>query len=1011
MTSGPPTGKVVELNRLDGGTVRPEAIRVLPILRGIAQKRIAALATQLFGGVDDALFDLAERANNNQAQARFFDGMREVRRKRQQAEAQLQEQIARNLADFEAGRVAPTAEEALSETSQRGKDELALVDEAELEETLAINAMVDKTDTRLNRQIYALNQRFGALLGGRKIDNANNPIGPKLLSRAFGHAVREFEVDLQVKLIVLKLFERHVLAGLDQLYDEANLLLIQAGVLPELRYQVSVSRRADARPATPGSSEDKASSAAESALQEASQALSEAIDAPSASHTDVEIMSLVGELRGLLSARRGPSVGASTGGARGAGGNVATPSPRELLNALSLMQSELTAHQQAGNIDPLQVKQSLISQVRQLGGHAGQATHLGSDEDTIDLVGMLFEYALQDRNLPAPMQALLGRLQIPYLKVALMDREFIAQRSHPARRLLDELAHSCVGWSEDSDRDRRLYGKIQEIVNTLLKDFDDDTGIFEKLSHDFNEFIDKNRKRSELVERRTSEAARGRERLESAQRTAARAILSKIAGRNLPAGVRDLLTRRWSNYLVLTYLRHGEESTEWRNANRLIEDLAWSVEPKHDPNEQLRLRERTPEIENLLRQGLAATGLHESHLDELWNEIKQIYDHQVGPHPHTDAAGAATTEDEDAQALTIRFASSKAGEEIVFRDDMAESVDTVDVDAATLQALDTWLKIARALKAGTWFEFIKDDGSRERAKLLWISTIRALYLFVNRNGIKIAEKTANELAEELKDQRAVILEQVALVDRALDAILTRLRENEGGTGEEGAIAEATPPTDTPTAAPINRAAAPATPQSGTNAAAPRAEAAPSPIGATSAVPRPATAAPAAATARPQAPTAAPTATRPVAPAPRPATPGVTPTRPAEAAAPSARPAPSTPDPMRSGNAPTASPQVPPRAAPGLPPRPAGATPTAATPRPAMPGAPTATPRPAAPTATPPGAARPAAATPATAKPATPTAPGLTAARPTTPGQANPPASGANNPRPNAANDPKSPPRQ
>jgi hypothetical protein len=645
MTPGPtnPSGKVVELSRAERGDgPSRESMRAMPILRGIAQKRISALAQQLFNGVDDALFDLAERAANNQNQARFFDGMREVRRKRQQAEALLQDTIARQFSDFEAGKLAPTAEEAMAGGAQRRVDSLALVDEAELEETLAINAMVDKTDTRLNRQIYALNMRFSALAGGRKVDNHNNPIGPRQLSQAFGVAVREFEVDLQVKLIVMKLFERHVLAGLDQLYDEANLLLIQAGVLPELRYQVAVSRRTDAQgsPRPAGPAEDIATKAAESAVQEATHLLaSDALDGPASSHTDSEILNLVGELRHLLAARHGgvPSAGGnmvSTGGygaPRGAAGGapVSTPTARELLNALSLMQSEIQSLPQMPEMSsqmapvPTQVKQDLLRQVRRLGGTSSQATHLGTDEDTIDLVGMLFEYALQDRNLPAPIQALLSRLQIPYLKVALMDREFIAQRNHPARRLLDELAHACVGWSEDSDRDRRMFGKVQEIVNTLLKDFDDDTQIFDRLSGEFTEFDDKNRKRSELVERRTAEAARGKERLETAQRTAARAILSRIGGKNVPPQVRDLLTRRWSNYLVLTYLRHGEESPEWRAATRFVEDLAWSVEPKRDDNDRLKLRERTPEIEQLLRHGLQATGLHQGHLDELWRDMQR----------------------------------------------------------------------------------------------------------------------------------------------------------------------------------------------------------------------------------------------------------------------------------------------------------------------------------------------------------------------------------------------------
>ncbi len=821
----------------------PNAGRLLGLLRGIAQKRLAGLVGELFASVDDALFDMAERASSNTNQGVYFDGMREVRRKRLRAEALWQETINRNLMDFEAGKLAPSADSA-SRGGARN-DALALVDEEELEESLAVDAMVDKADTRLNRSLFALNQRLAVLAAGRTVDNANNPIGPRLLAKAFAASIAEFEIGLPVRLIVLKLFERHLLAGLDAVLDECNTVLLQAGVLPELRYAIP-GRRGD------GGARPSLEQLAEAAVAEAMTGVGDD------GRSDQEIMQVVGELRGLLAARRGAQPAGIVHDAPAPGASA-----RELLNALSLMQEELKMQ---GGLSPdsgppVAVKQELLRQMRRLGSAGTGGAALGADEDTIDLVGMLFDYAVQDRNLPAPIAALLGRLQIPYLKVALMDREFIAHKAHPARRLLDEMGQACVGWSEESDRDHRLYNKVREVVGSLLQDFDDDTGIFERLSADFSDFIEKNRKRAELVERRTTESARGKERLEIAQRSAARALLTRLEGRRLPPTVRDLLSRKWSNYLVLTYLRHGEESAEWRAATRFIDDFAWSVEPKKDDADRLRLRELTPEIERLLRQGLAATGLHDGHLQELWDEIAQIY----RQHSSDGAVRAPESAPAHAEEITVSFAAGRGGEEVVFGPNDTTTEDD-DVDLAAVEALGTWLKIARALKAGTWFEFVKDDGSRERAKLLWISTIRALYLFVNRNGLKIAEKTAGELAEELKEQKAVILEQVALVDRALDAIMHKLKDGDT-PGDATTAAGAAPGTaSTPPATPTPPARPPA------EGAALRAQAALAgvtqrPLAGTAPVARPTAPAdpPAAKTADPKVPSPAVVKTAPLAP--------------------------------------------------------------------------------------------------------------------------------------------------
>ena len=81
----------------------------------------------------------------------------------------------------------------------------------------------------------------------------------------------------------------------------------------------------------------------------------------------------------------------------------------------------------------------------------------------------------------------------------------------------------------------------------------------------------------------------------------------------------------------------------------------------------------------------------------------------------------------------------------------------------------------RQLKVGTWVEFTGERESRVRAKLSWVSPISEKYLFVNQNGVKITEKSIYDLAAYITKARATILHQAPLFDRALDAIMKRLR--------------------------------------------------------------------------------------------------------------------------------------------------------------------------------------------------------------------------------------------
>ncbi|MGA7438049.1 MAG: DUF1631 family protein, partial [Luteibacter sp.] len=239
--AGEPSNVVDLSQRLDPRSDRVGAL--LATVRGLATKRLHALASNMFENIDDALFDLAEKAENNAAQTQFFDGMREVRKKRAIVERTFLGQVARDLADFSAGRMrAPDAD---AHTRPLANIELSLVGENELEESLAVTSMVGKNEQRLARALFAVNQRLSVICGGNKMDDASNPVGPASLANAFRQALRELLVEVRVKLIIYKLFDRYVLAGIDELYDDINNELAAAGVLPQLRHEIP-TRRSDA---------------------------------------------------------------------------------------------------------------------------------------------------------------------------------------------------------------------------------------------------------------------------------------------------------------------------------------------------------------------------------------------------------------------------------------------------------------------------------------------------------------------------------------------------------------------------------------------------------------------------------------------------------------------------------------------------------------------------------------------------------------------------------------------
>jgi hypothetical protein len=790
MTAPKDNPNVVDLQQRQPGTASTDRLGdLLKLVRGVSLKRINALVGTLFENVDDALFDLAERAGSNAVQTEYFDGMREVRKKRQLVERVFQDNATKAFNEFADGKLKAVRTEA---APQAGNGGLALVDDVELEESLAVTSMVAKAENRLQRALYQVNQRLAVIVGGGKVEDSSNPIGPAVLGNAFRGAIREFDVNVQVKLIIYKLFDRYVMAGLEPIYDEVNVELIRAGVLPQVRHVLPAGSRPPATTtmrapvAPPGTA--------------GGDSVATAYYDPAADQLQAEIYHT---LRSLLANRHGAD--AYVGGGDGAGGGLGL-SPTDLLSALTILQSQsAVAQARAETVADAaqavqQIKRELLEQVNKLSGDAKDKRVSTADEDTIDLVGMLFEYILQDRNLPAQMQALFGRLQIPYLKVAILDKHLFAQKSHAARRLLDLLADAGKSWSEESDRDHRLYDRIKACVETVLRDFDDDVGVFERELASFSEFIDQHRKRAELAEQRAADATRGREKLQSARRTAAREILKRIEDRNLPPVVHSVLSRPWANYLVLTVLRQGEESDEWKNALRFADEFVWSAQPKTTESEITRLRALLPQLEKALRHGLATVAYHESDIKQLMGELSSFYKRLLdGQKIETktvkeviagstvpNVAVAAGSADSPPPGETAPAATQSPVEEIVLGSTTIDS----ETEAPAEAEEDEFVKNVRAIKVGTWIEFTDDGGQCERAKLSWISPISSKYLFVNRRGLKVCDKTVFGLAAELRRGSAVVLEEVPLFDRALDAIVARLRH----TGDELAAAAAAPAT-------------------------------------------------------------------------------------------------------------------------------------------------------------------------------------------------------------------------
>ncbi len=407
------------------------------------------------------------------------------------------------------------------------------------------------------------------------------------------------------------------------------------------------------------------------------------------------------------------------------------------------------------------LKQDLLAQLRQLSPPNKTPTLDEADNDTIDLVGMLFDHLARELRPARSVQDLIGRLQVPLLRVALNDKSFFTRRNHPARQLLNAIAEAGLFWFDDTGEDRQLVDKMRLVVDRISSEFDGNLGLFEEMLIDFARHLQTITRKSEVAERRHIEAAKGREKLELAREHARRAIDALLARHRPPALIRTLLEQAWTDVLALTVLRHGEDSAAYRErlevADRLIALAETGGGTDSAADRALKLEVET---------GLAQVGYHVEDIRSVVKRLFNLVDEATG-----EEAPSATD-----VAIKLRARSRLGGQADA---ETANPAATAEKMAPLNSAEQRVLERLRTIPFGTWFDFvINQQGAKARRKLSWFSPLTGRCLFVNQRGARVDERSLEQLARLIvKGQVSVVeAQRESLIDRTWSAIVSSLKQ-------------------------------------------------------------------------------------------------------------------------------------------------------------------------------------------------------------------------------------------
>ncbi|HEY3459780.1 MAG TPA: DUF1631 family protein, partial [Casimicrobiaceae bacterium] len=563
-----------------------ELAKILADCRDITVHRLLLSMSALADRLCDMLMERAGRSDIRDEQQLYLEARQLLITGRADLMSGFESRLRGSIEDQVSGRAAERADFSKADASK-----LALVDLDSIDLSVVVGNIVRAMENACHEELVTLNRGIGHLLGRSVLESAQNPLGPATVVNAFAEALDKQTAEARVKFQVLKELNVAPLREFASIYADVNRHLANLRIIPpgSGRHAVTRSRDNRRRRATDDNKPDASQPSPETDVMSMFRRASAHGGFPLSGHPPPP-------------SRVYPSLPPTPSGYVPGAPIVATPGLREGLTRLQGGESQF-------DVEGMHVAFSGIPQGTQNVLRNLQESPLGQRANqleamTIEMVAMLFDFIFETRDLPDGIKALLARLQIPVLKVAMLDGAFFAKKTHPSRLLVNALASAGLGWSPAMGQDDPLYRTIERIVRRIVDGFGDNLAIFDELRAELEAFLASEERSAEENFSATADAINEGDRRDLASVIAKSEIERRIESYPIPRFLAQFLRSKWQSALEGVYLRDGDESETWSTSVATLEDLVWSVQPKRTPEDRKHLIALLPSLLKRLAMAL-----------------------------------------------------------------------------------------------------------------------------------------------------------------------------------------------------------------------------------------------------------------------------------------------------------------------------------------------------------------------------------------------------------------------
>ncbi|MCI5105493.1 MAG: DUF1631 domain-containing protein [Pseudomonadales bacterium] len=664
-----------------------------------------------------------------------------------------------------------------SEIEPDNYDNLSLVDHDYLEAMIAMEGMVKQMRDREYKGAKSLLTRLETMFPNIRINETNNPLDPEQIGDCFNEAIRPLGLKAHYLLTIYREFNKTVFANYESILEEANDVLVELGVLPnlditaeererrktqraqaraQLEAELKAKQEAEAqeqanrgKPPQAAPAPTEAAAAVAAAPAAAPSRPASASQTPTAGPSQADMFAMMQSLVKNLAERQvGNELLTVIPGAEADNDPAARQvQQQQIMTMLSDIQSRVSS-----DVDPRTVGEtdSSVSQIGQTISEDLQTSQASIDRasgDVINLVTMLYQAIWNDKGLPTVMKELIGRTQISIMKVALGDTAFFEDENHPGRALLNELALAGVAWTETDDLDNDPgYGMVRDVVSQLMAAEQPERELLQSLTDQLRAFTSSQAGTDASLEKRVHSAENLGANMDDVHAYVSQKVNERVLKGYLDPAIRNLLDTHLHNFLVKLVLKEGPEGKSWKAVMNTIDVLLWTVQADKQAGDRDRFNRINPRLLDNLQKALEIGGASKTKITKAMRQLKQI------------------------QEYTFHKAEVESQESPTGVSPLARK------EPPLLPREDPYLRRVEKMPLGTWIEFRNTLGQTVRCALVSkIDSIDKLF-FADKQGKKVAELTRNRLAREMKLGTVKVVSEGALVNRAMQKVINDLKE-------------------------------------------------------------------------------------------------------------------------------------------------------------------------------------------------------------------------------------------